>query len=350
MVHIGVDQHKKYSEVAVLDQQGNLVARDCLEHLDKEAMQRYFCHWGGDASVVIEAGPSWYWLYDLVEQSVGSVKLANPAGVRMIADSKVKTDKIDARVLAQLDRLGFVPQAHVPPRAVRDARELHRFRIFLVRLATSLKNRVHAVLDKLGIGHPASDIFGKSGREFLGSLKLRQPYQSELDSCLQLLDAFREQIKTAKRQIHQAISGDRRAELLMSIPGVGEIFAYLILYEVGEIERFASEKRFASYCALACSTHQSGSHIWHGRTGRRGNLNLKWAFTEAAHVAAKKDPALQAYYARQKRNKGSGKAAVAVARKLARATYYILKTGQPYRYNHLSKIHLGKPLVILGRL
>lgn len=349
MVHIGVDQHKRFSQIAVLDDGGQVLSRRHLDHFDKEAMRTYFSQWAKDASAVLEAGPSWYWLYDLLEETVGSVKLANPAGVRLIAESKVKTDKIDAEALAQLERLGYLPQSYVPERAVRDGREVHRFRIFIVRLATALKNRVHAVLNKLGIEHPYSDLFGKTGRQFLASLKLRPPYQMELEGCLRLLDAFKDEIARVQKQIRKAITDDRRAELLISIPGIAETFCYLILYEIGDIGRFRSEKKFASYCALAPSTHQSASRIWQGHTGRRGNLNLKWAFTEAAHVAVRKDPAVGAYYESLKRRKGTGTAAIAVARKLARATYYILKTGKPYRYNYLSKRHLGKPVVILSR-
>lgn len=349
MVHMGVDQHKKFSQVAVVDEAGEVLERRRLGHSDKELMRDYFQRWGEDACVALEAGPSWYWLYDLLEECVGELKLANPAGVRLIAESKVKTDKIDAEVLAQLDRLGYLPEAYVPERAVREGREVHRFRIFLVRLATALKNRVHAVLDKLGIEHPYSDLFGKCGREFLASLKLPSPYKIELDGCLELLDAFAGQIKRVQREIRKAISADPRAELLMSVPGIGEIFSYLILYETGQIERFASDKKYASYCALTPSTHQSANRIWHGRTGRRGNLNLKWAFTEAAHVAVRKDPALGAYYDALKRRSGAGTATIAVARKLARATYWILKRQRPYRYNALSKRHLGKPPVILSR-
>jgi len=91
----------------------------------------------------------------------------------------------------------------------------------------------------------------------------------ELDSCLRLLDAFKDELRQVQKQIREAVSGDARAELLMSIPGIGETFSYLILYEVGEMERFRSAKKFASYCALVPSTHKSASRIWHGHMGRR---------------------------------------------------------------------------------
>ena len=349
MLYVGVDQHKKFSQAAVVDETGAVVDMRRLYHNDKDEMRRYFRRWGQEAIVVLEATRNWYWLYDLLEEEVKEVKLCHPAKVRLIAEAKVKTDKIDATVLAQLVRTGYLPESYVPPQEIRESRELHRFRITVVRLQTRLKNRVHTVLDKLGIEHPWADLFGKKGREFLCSLKLPRVYQLELDTCLRLLDKVGEELKLMRKEIMAALSADSRSELLMSIPGVAELSAYLILYEVGEISRFASARKFASYCALTPSTHQSAERLWHGHIGKRGNLYLKWTLIEASHVAVRKDPALEAIYKCKSRAKGKGKAIVTVANKLSKAVYHILRSGQRYRYNHLTKRHLGKPLVVLGR-
>ena len=232
---------------------------------------------------------------------------------------------------------------------VRDGRELHRFRVVLVQLATRLKNRLHALLDKLGIEHPYSDLFGKQGRDFLDSLTLRWPYQLELTSCLRLLAAISSEVKLFRQEMRKTLSPDPRSKLLLSVPGIGEVLAYLILHEVGQIERFPSPKHFASYCALTPQTKQSAERCWQGHTHRQGNLYLKWALTEAAHVAIRKDPALQALYEGHRRVKGNGKAVVIVARKLAIAVYSVLAKQQVYRYNCLTKRHLCKPALFSGR-
>jgi transposase len=117
--------------------------------------------------VTIEAVRNWYWLYELLEELGVAVKLVHPRKVRLIAESKNKSDKVDALVLAQLERTDYLPQAYIPPRPVRDMRELLRYRLVLVRLRTSLKNRIHALLDKLGIQQSFTDLFGKAGRKFL---------------------------------------------------------------------------------------------------------------------------------------------------------------------------------------
>ena len=120
-VHIGVDQHKVFSQVAVVDEEGQVLDNRRLEHSDRDGMRRYFARWGPQATAVLEATRNWYWLYELLEGTVGKTKLAHPAQVRLITDSKVKTDKIDGNVLAQLDRIGFLPQAYIPPQLVLKA-------------------------------------------------------------------------------------------------------------------------------------------------------------------------------------------------------------------------------------
>ena len=127
--------------------------------------------------------------------------------------------------------------------------------------------------------------------------------------------------------IRKTLRGNEQAKLLMSVPGIGEVLSYLILYEVGDISRFSSDKKFAGYCSLVPSTRQSAEHTYHGKTGRRGNLYLKWAFVEAAHRAVKKDPRLGTWHAKLSRRRGKGKATLAVARKLSVAVFHILQNG-----------------------
>jgi transposase len=335
--------------MAVIDDSGAVLDQRRLYHDDKDALAQYLDQWPGPVAVALEATRSWYWLYELLEQHAERVVLSHPAKTRLVAEAKVKTDKVDAEALAQLLRTDFLPQSYVPPRSVRDQRELHRWRVVVVALRTKLKNRVHAILDKLGIEQSLSDLFGRRGREFLDGLSLRGPYELELRSCLRLIDAIGAEEHSVTVEIRRVLKEDPRAGLLMSVPGIGEIWAYLILCEVGEIERFRSAKHFASYCALTPRTRQSAEHFWQGGTDRRGNLYLKWALVEAAHVAHTKDPALGALYASKSRTKGAGKAAVIVAHKLAIAVYQVLSRGENYRYNALTRRHLGKPEAALGR-
>lgn len=348
MLHVGMDMHKRKTEVVVLDDDGNEVDRRELSHDDREKMIAYLEGIGADGVAAVEATRSWYWFVEMLEECGLKVKLAHPLRVRLIAEARIKTDKIDAGILAQLERTDFLPEAYIPPREVRDSRELLRCRLALVATATSLKNRVHALLDKLGIQHGFTDLFGKGGREFLATVELREVYRLALDGYLACLDCVAGEIKRVTGVIRARLKPDPRAESLMSAPGVGHLSAYLLLAEIGDIGRFPSDKKLCAYSGLVPRTYQSGDHCWSGAITKQGKRYIRWTMIEAAQKATDKDPALGYFYDKLKRSKGAAKARVAVARKLLVAVYHILKYNERYRYNSLASIHLGKPVLRVG--
>ncbi len=342
MMYVGVDQHKHFSQVAVLDEKGNVVREKRLEHADREGMRRFFQSLG-ESQGVLEATRNWDWLYDLMEETLVGVKLSNPVLTRLIAENKVKTDKVDARTLAQLLRTGFLAESYAPPKDARRLRSLHRFRMHLVGERTKWKNRIHTLLDRVGIEHHESDLFGVRGRQFLSQLDLGGAYQTELEMLLGLVEIMTEKVNTLEKKMKKQLQEDERGELLLSVPGIGPILGYAILAEVVEIERFVTEGKFASYCGLVSRTRQSASKCYQGSVGRGGNHYLKWAFVEAAHVARKKDPALGALYARMLAKGKKQKGIVAVARHLAVSVYHMLKKQEVYRYRTLNGYASGKP-------
>ncbi len=348
MLHVGLDVHKHFSQVAVTGDSGELVDTRKLHHVDKSSITDYFSGLPTPLTITMESTRNWYWLYELLEE-YGEVKLANASKVRLIAEARIKTDKVDARTLTHLERTGFLPTSYIPPREVRDRRELYRYRMSLVSIRSGVRNRIHALLDKLGVFHPYSDLFSVRGREFLGSLRLRDSYQRVLDGYLRLHDWVDGLEKEMRVEIKGTIREDPRAKRLMTIPGIGVLNSYLLLAEIGEIGRFSSAKRLLSYASLVPRTRQSAEHLWQGPVGRKGNLYIKWAMVEAAQKAIVKDPALAAFYERLVRKHGKAKARVAVAAKLLKAVYYVLKRDEDYRFNSLSTVHLGKPGKVLGR-
>jgi transposase len=347
MIHVGLDMHKKFSEVAVMDAGGKILGRHRLLHADKQGIHDYFSELSGPVTVTMESTRNWYWLYELLEE-YAEVKLANPRKVRLIAEAKVKTDKIDARTLAHLERTGFLPESYIPPREIRDKRELLRYRASLISIRTGVKNRVHALLDKQGVFQPFSDLFRKAGRKFLDTLELRPVYQSTLDGYLRLIEWLEELEREVTAEITKMIKDNPDAKRLMTVPGIGVITAHLLLSEIGEIERFPTSKKLCSYGNLTPMTRQSSNHIWNGPVGRKGNLYIKWAMIEAAQHATHMDPAMGAFYDKLRISKGNAKARVAVARKLLTAVYYILKRKEEYKANSLCTIHLGKPVSLPG--
>jgi len=349
MLHVGLDMHKQFSELAVLDDDRNVVDRQRLYHQNRQELEQYFTRLPRPATVTLEATRNWYWLYELLEAAGLTVKLAHPPEVRLIARARIKTDAIDALVLAELERAGFLPTAWIPPREVRDQRELLRYRLSLVWTRTGLKNRVHTLVDKLGICHSFTDLFGKAGRAFLESLELRDVYRRDLDGYLAGIDFLDEAVAVATKRIRAVLQADPRAELLLSVPGIGELTAHLLLCEIGDIGRFPSAKRLCAYSGLVPRTYQSGGHCWQGEITRQGDRYIRWAMVEAVHHAVAHDAALASFYRLLKHKKGTAKAKVAVARKLLSAVWYVLTRQQPYRLQPL-RVHLpGKPVPPAGQ-
>jgi transposase len=348
MVHIGLDMHKESSEVAVIDDSGAVLDRCRLYYDDLDKLALYFRQFGTEATVTIEATRGWYWLVDLLQALGLTVKLANPKRVRLIADAQVKTDKIDAWVLAHLERLGFLPECYIPPLEVRGRRELLRHRLGLVRMSTAVKARVHALLAKLGFFPDYSDLFGKAGRQYLAAVEMNELYRRELDSYLVVIDLLAAEIKKATVRIRTVLKEDPRAELIQTAPGIGVLTAHLLLSEIGDVGRFRSPKRLCSYGGLVPRTYQSGNHVWQGELTQDGNRYIRYAMVEAAQQATKRDPGLRLFYERLRREKGNAKARVAVAHKLLVSVYYILKRNEPYHYRRLRSIPLGKPEFVLG--
>jgi len=348
MIHVGLDMHKHFSKIETMDDSGRVLQKTTLYHDNKEAIHHYFRSLDKPATVAMEATRSWYWLYELMVEEEMEVKLAHPYKTKLIGEAKIKTDSIDAHVLAQLERTGFLPEAYVPPKSLREQRELLRYRLLLVLTRVRFKNRIHDIIDKLGIVHPYSDLFGTRGIAFLQSLSLPGLYQEELHRCLELLHFLDQKILEAEKDMKAILKEDPRAKLLMTIPGVSHLTAYLLLCEIGDINRFPSSEKLCAYGGLIPSTHQSGEKAYHGSITKEGNRYIRWALVEAAQKASRKDPALFVFYEKLKRNKGSGVALVAVARKLLTAVYHILKKGEPYRFRPIDKHYPGKPVGLSG--
>ena len=349
MIHVGIDQHKRFSVATSVDSETGEVRTVRLYHDEPDRIRSYIRSLGPGARVVLETTGNWYWLVDLIEEEGAEPHLANTIEARRILKARAKNDRLDSMHLAMLDMDGILPEVYVPERPIRDARERHRYRIRLIWMRCRIKNAIHAILAKLNINHNFSDLFGKRGRAFLDGLHLREPYETELRSALRLLDAFDREVSLMRDEIRKALQGHPLAEVLQTAPGIGELTAYLILHEVGPVERFRGEKEFVKYCCLAPGTWQSAERRRDLPIGRRGNLYLKAAFTEAAQVAVRCDEVLGAFYERLRRRKGTGKAMAAAARKLAVSVYYMLKRHKAYRPAASISRGSGKPVLRLGR-
>lgn len=332
MLYVGIDYHKRYTQVNAIDETGKARAHSRLSN-ELSTVESFFQSLGEPCKAVLEAGWNWGVMYDWLEsiESVEEVQLAHPYRTRAIAAAQVKTDSIDARTLSQLLRVGLIPRAHIPAAETRRLREMVRQRLFLVRLRTMVKNRVHALVDRYHVALPTvSDLFGKRGRRYLARVLLPASAQHLLTQDLKLLDALDGEIKEVEKWLKENLKGDRRTTLLLTVPGLGQLLAAVVGLEIDFVERFASPSKLVAYAGLAPTTYASGGQVTHGRLMKQSNKWLRWALVEAAWVAVRCDPYFRTHYGLRYKHKGSKTAIVAVARRLAEVIWHVLKEDRPY--------------------
>lgn len=324
MQYVGFDIHKRYTFYTEMDGAGQIRRQGKLPN-DREAMAAFFRDVPEPAHVVIEASMNWYHLYDLLETLDVPVTLAHPSRTRAIAEAKVKTDKVDSATLAHLLRADLIPAAYIPPRMIRELRELLRYRAALVKIQTMVKNRVHAILLKHGHQCPYSDAFGVQGRAWLATRELRPVYQQALRGFLTILDTLRAQIKEASRTIDHEAKATPIVEKLCSLPGVGHYTALLVLAEIGEVTRFPDPKHLVSYAGLAPIVRASGGRVHTGHISKQGSTWLRWILIEAAIYASTRPGRYQTIYQRLAQRKNPKLARVVVARELLTTIYWMLR-------------------------
>ena len=291
------------------------------------------------APVAIEATANWYWIIDEIEQAHCIPRLTHARKAKLMMGLINKTDKLDAHGMNVLQRNGTLPTVWIPPGPLRELRELTRTRVVLVAQRTRWKNRITATLAKWGV--PASehsDPYGKGAREELEKRLERLPEQTRWATrqMLTQLDALSEQIAQFEKRLEELVEVTPEMQRLDTLPGVGVILAATIALEIGDIARFLSAERLASYSGTTPRVHSSGDRTRYGRTRPDVNRYLKWAFAEAANSTAvnyRRFPErhVSQLYARLRARKGHAKAVGAVARHLAEAAFYVLSRQQAYR-------------------
>ncbi|MCK5245475.1 IS110 family transposase, partial [Candidatus Bipolaricaulota bacterium] len=249
------------------------------------------------------------------------------------------TDRLDAKGINRLQRSGTLPTVWIPPRELRDARELPRTRMVLVRQRTQLKNRIHANLAKYGLkANGVTDLFGVRGRRILDELLNELPTETHYatKTLIEELDHLQGKLKGLEERMAELFDGIEALELIKTLPGVAFILGVVILTEVGAVDRFPSSSHLASYSGMTPRVHASGGKVRYGRTRPDVNRYLKWAYAEAANASMihrRRHPErhVSQLYERVKHRRGHQKAIGAVGRHLAEATYWILRKKEPYQ-------------------
>jgi transposase len=329
-MYIGMDLHKNFLQIAMMDNNGKVLKNSKIENNHKQ-ISNFFRHVKPEnTKVVIESSSVWYDTYRyLSEEKNLDVILSNPIKTKAIASAKIKTDKIDAKVLADLLRGGYIAQCYVPDRKIMELRDLVRHRAFLVRTRTKLKNKIHSILLMNGIRIDEKRHFSAGYVK-----KLKELHNYRIDSYLGIIESLDGTINDVSKKILKTAEEDEMARLLMTIPGVGYYSALLTSSEIGDISRFSDSHHLCAYAGLVPSIHSSGGVTYMGKITKTGSKHLRWALTECIHnhVRYQEDSNITRFYNRIATRRGKAKATIAAASKMLRVMYWMLKEKREYQH------------------
>jgi len=310
-----------------MDHQGRVLTKSKVSN-QREAFLKFLSSYPpSDSQVVMEATWNWYWLWDLLEERGYQLQMAHPLKTKAIASARIKTDRIDSEILAHLSRSNLVPQAYVVDRETRVSRELIRYRASPVRLRATIRNKLHALLAKNGLRYPSADILGKKTLSWLLSLDVVLVYREALEGYLRVSKSLGTEIDQVSESVRISAKQNWMATRLLCLRGIGKWRAFPIVSEIGEIERFPSAKHLCSYAGLVPSVHVSGNTSYTGHITKQGSKWLRWALVEGAHHAIRKPP-YRDFYQKTAKRRGKAIATVAVARKILKAIYHLLRKEQ----------------------
>ncbi|MCB1041228.1 MAG: IS110 family transposase [Acidimicrobiales bacterium] len=333
---VGLDVHKQQITYCILDRHG-MTVREGEIVLTRERLAEF-------ASKVLrptdhaalESTTNCWVVVDVLQQHVANVVVSNPLATKAIAYSKIKTDKVDAKVLAQLLRCDFLPTVWQPDAATRLRRQLSGRRASLVGQRTRLQNRIHSVLAMRLIIPPAGiALFGTHGVAWLKSLledRIDADGALMIASDLRQLESVQEEIDLFDKRLADLAWEDQRVKLLLTIPGISVVIAQALVAAFGDISRFKSGDAAASYLGLTPSTRQSATSVYHGPITKQGNSTARYMLVQAAQQYSRQPGPLGHFFQRLRRRRNHNVAVVATARKLAVIAWRLLTTGEPYRY------------------
>lgn len=332
MYFAGIDAHAKYLRIAVVNKAGGaVVGETTIKSRDVEGLRTFLSRFQ-PIEVVVETCPFWPWIQEALEKTGIPFRLAHAKQLRAIAQNAQKNDTVDGRLLARMLATGLIPQAMPRSRQQREWLRLLRHRVWLVRLRTMAVNRIHAQLHQTGLTLPRERLLRKEGVSFLKQTAwpLLSPEQRRVvRTHLRIITSLSRMIRGLDRIIRQTGQENADVQRLCTIPGIGAFWGLLLVAEILPIDRFASAAKFVSYCGLAPRTASSGGHTWHGALPADANRWVRWALISATatHVRRCPDTEFVRAYQALKARLGWKKARVAMARKLARAIYAMLKNG-----------------------
>ena len=322
---VGIDLHRRRSVIVRTTERGDPLETVRISN-DVDSLSKVMARAGVCPEVVVEATYGWYWAADALADVGGVVHLAHPLGVKAFSYRRVKNDVRDATDLADLLRMGRLPQAWIAPPATRELRELVRHRAKLVAIRSGCKCEIHAVLAKCGIPVLMSDLFADPGLALLERLEAPAPYLARIGSLRRLIDDLDVEIDLFARLIRGRLAADPGYRAVQTIPGIGPVLAAVFVAEIGDVHRFPGPAQLTSWAGLTPKHHESDTHVHRGRITKQGSRLVRWAAIESVQALG---PSTGAGRLKRRvgdrRGRNIGK--TAAARQQVGYVYYALRDG-----------------------
>ena len=322
---VGIDLHRRRSVIVRQSESGEQLSAVRILN-DPASLELQLEEAGADPEVVLEATYGWYWAVDVLHAAGARVHLAHPLGVKGFRYRRVKNDVRDAADLADLLRMGRLPEAWIAPPQTRELRELVRYRAKLVAIRSGFKAQIHAVLAKAGVLIAVSDLFGVTGRQRLAKVPLGPAYAQRIRSLLELIDILDSHEARFAAMIAERLDTHRGYQAIQQLPGVGPVLAAVFVAEIGDVHRFAGPAHLCSWAGLTPTHRESDTVVRRGHITKQGSRLVRWAAVEAIqHQPDSTKIARDRKRIEARRGKNIAK--VAAARKLLTLVYYGLRDG-----------------------
>jgi len=326
----GIDLHSNNSMVVVSDEEDRVVYQRRLANDLAGILRALEPHRDELIGVVVESTYNWYWLVDGLMDAGYRVHLANTAAIKKYEGLKYSGDAADAAYLAHLLRLGVLPEGYIYPREARAGRDLARKRMQLVQYRTAQILAIENILARQTGGRLRSNEIKQLTAERLEALGLSADVTLALQANVAVMHTLQSQITVLEERLQERVRLHEDYALLTTVPGIGQTLATTIMLETGNIARFAKVGNFSSYCRCVDSLRESNGKKKGEGNAKNGNQYLAWAFVEAAHFALRYCPQAKRFYERKKQQRNAIVATKALAHKLARACYHMLREHKPF--------------------
>jgi len=344
-LYAGIDLHKKYSVVSIIDEKDEIIQQKKILN-DNAELKNFFDAIPNPLEIGIEATFNSYWFNDLIETEKRKVYIGNARQIKAIGAGAAKTDKIDAHILARLVRSQMFPKIIKPTEADIIKKEEVRSRYFLVKLRSQIKNKIHSYLLRYNIKHEyGTKLFTKKGIKWLKKeTGLPEYYQENVNKCLKIYEKLEQEIEEKSKKIEEKYKNLPEIKLLKTIPEIGTYRAVLLMGEIGDIKRFKTGKKLVNYFGMAPKVYQSAERNYGGHITRQGSKYARWAIGEAVQKLERTKSQMGDQYRQLLSRVGKNKAKIAMGQKLVKIIHYCLTTGEAYQRYPTKKKDLKEDL------